>query len=250
MSETFVLVHGGFHGGWSWRRVADQLSAAGHRVFTPTQTGAGERAHLTDPSVDFEVYVADVLGLIEAEELSDIVLVGHSFGGHVISAIADRRPELVLRLIYLDGVMPLPGLMNGQMPEQWRDRIGTLITVNGTPCFPVPDPGYFGVVEPPDVAWLKRRLTPFPAHLIASRIELAHPIGNGRPRTYVRSLAPVYRAVAVQASQEYAAANFERFIDLPTGHDSMVTMPRDVSAILMKDVSAVSSPAVDRANLP
>lgn len=231
----FVLVHGGFHGGWSWRRLADLLTAHGHRVFAPTQTGAGERAHLLSPAVQFETYVADVLGVIEAEELGDIVLVGHSYGGHVISVIADRRPEFVRRLVYLDGVMPLPGLMNGKMPEQWQARSTTLIEVNGVRCFPVPDPGYFGVTEPGDAAWLRRRLTPFPAHLIAAKIELANPVGNGRPRTYVRSLAPLYRAVAVQAGQHYAAANFEDFIDLQTGHDSMVTMAQGIAAILTAD---------------
>ena len=238
MPATFVLVHGGFHGGWSWRRVADLLSAAGHRVFTPTLTGAGERAHLLSPSLDFEVYVADVLGLIEAEELSEIVLVGHSFGGHVISVIADRRPELVQRLVYLDGVMPLPGLMNGKLPEQWQERSDTLISVNGVPCFPVPDPSYFGVTESPDADWLRRRLTPFPAHLIAARIELDNQICNGRPRTYVRSLAPLYHSAAVQAAQDYAATKFEHFIDLPTGHDSMVLMPNEVAAILVNSVFA------------
>ena len=84
MSRTYVLVHGDFHGGWCWRRVADRLSGTGHRVFTPTQTGLGERRHLMSANITLDVFVEDVTKLLEAEELSDVILVGHSFGGRTV----------------------------------------------------------------------------------------------------------------------------------------------------------------------
>ncbi len=92
---TFVLVHGAFHGGWCWRHVADRLRATGAAVFTPTMTGLGERAHLLSRAVGIETFFNDVTGLIAAEELNDVVLVGHSFGGVVISGAADRIPDKV-----------------------------------------------------------------------------------------------------------------------------------------------------------
>src|SRR5579875_3323603 len=99
--RTFVLVHGAWHGGWCWSRVAAILRGRGHRVFTPTQTGLGERAHLLSRDITFDTFVQDVVGVFEAEELEDVVLVGHSFGGSSISGVVDRMPERVRRLVYL-----------------------------------------------------------------------------------------------------------------------------------------------------
>src|SRR5690349_3363976 len=107
--STFVLVHGAFHGGWCWRMVADRLRDAGGRVFTPTCSGLGERAHLLASGVDHRTFVKDVAGVIEAEELDDIVLVGHSFGGVVISGVAELMPDRIRHLVYLDSVIPRDG---------------------------------------------------------------------------------------------------------------------------------------------
>jgi pimeloyl-ACP methyl ester carboxylesterase len=111
MSEKppFVLVHGAWNGGWCWDRVRPPLEAAGHRVFTPTLTGLGERAHLRDPLPTLETHVQDVMGLIEAEALEDVVLVGHSWGGMVTTAVADRTKPKLRRLVYLDAAVPADG---------------------------------------------------------------------------------------------------------------------------------------------
>jgi pimeloyl-ACP methyl ester carboxylesterase len=105
----FVLVHGAWNGGWCWDRVRPPLEAAGHRVFTPTLTGLGERAHLRDPLPTLETHVQDVMGLIEAEALEDVVLVGHSWGGMVTTAVADRTKPKLRRLVYLDAAVPADG---------------------------------------------------------------------------------------------------------------------------------------------
>src|SRR5665213_2340899 len=94
--SVFVLVHGAWHGGWCWRRVADRLTARGHRVFAPTLTGVGERSHLADRSINLDTHANDVLNLLKWEGLTDVVLVGHSYGGMVISAVADRAPAGVI----------------------------------------------------------------------------------------------------------------------------------------------------------
>src|ERR1700712_5022755 len=104
-ARTFVLVHGAWHGGWCWSRVADRLRGAGHRVFTPTQTGLGERKHLLSKDITLDIFTSDIVNLIEAEELSDIILVGHSFGGNAISGTADAIPGKIRHLVYLDSLM-------------------------------------------------------------------------------------------------------------------------------------------------
>ena len=103
--KTYVLLHGAWHGGWCWRPVAEGLQARGHRVFTPTQTGLGERSHLLSRDITLDVFVADLANVFESEDLADVVLVGHSFGGLAISGVADRMPERILHLVYLDSLI-------------------------------------------------------------------------------------------------------------------------------------------------
>ena len=110
--RTYVLVHGAWHGGWCWRRVAPLLAAAGHRVLVPTLTGLGERAHLLTPETGLSTFARDVMAVIEAEEAEDVVLVGHSFGGVVVSMVADRMAERIARLVYLDATV----LRSGESP--------------------------------------------------------------------------------------------------------------------------------------
>lgn len=108
--QTYILLHGAWHGGWCWRSVADTLRARGHRVFTPTQTGLGERKHLLTPDITLETFVQDLLNVLEMEELTQVILVGHSFGGLAISGAADRAPARIRNLVYLDSVI----LQDGQ----------------------------------------------------------------------------------------------------------------------------------------
>src|SRR6202163_696893 len=104
-AQTFVLVHGAWHGGWCWSRVADRLRAAGHQVFTPTQTGLGERRHLLSQDITLDTFIKDIVNVIEAEELSNVILVGHSFGGWAITGRANAMPDKVRHLVYLDSLM-------------------------------------------------------------------------------------------------------------------------------------------------
>src|SRR5215469_2989589 len=106
---TYVLVHGGGHGGWCYRRVARLLRAAGHEVYAPSLTGLGERSHLLSPQVDLDTHIRDVTSLLHYEDLTDVILVGHSYGGMVITGIADRAADRVGRLVYLDAANPKNG---------------------------------------------------------------------------------------------------------------------------------------------
>jgi pimeloyl-ACP methyl ester carboxylesterase len=127
-SRTFVLVHGAWHGGWCWRRVADRLTAAGHRVFTPTLTGLGERKHLMCASITLDTHVQDVCNLIRFEELSDICLVGHSYAGMVVSLVAEAMEDRISSFVFLDAFVPEDGetpldLVSAQVQEGIRAAI-------------------------------------------------------------------------------------------------------------------------------
>ncbi len=130
VGATYVLVHGTWHGGWVWRDVADRLIAQGHRVFTPTCTGCGERLHLTGPEVGLETHIDDIVNVIEYEELSNVILVGHSFSGITITGVADRLRERIERIVFFDALVPRPGRMSGvtkdlatgEYPAWWRAR--------------------------------------------------------------------------------------------------------------------------------
>ena len=106
---TYVLVHGAYHGGWCWKHVANSLRNAGHEVYTPTLTGLGERAHLINPEIGLDTHVQDILGLLEYEDLHDAVLVGHSYGGMVITGVAEKCPERLAQLVFLDAFIPANG---------------------------------------------------------------------------------------------------------------------------------------------
>src|SRR5688572_27005781 len=108
-TRTYILVHGAFHGGWCWQRVARLLRAEGHVVHTPTQTGLGDRRHLLSGAITMDLFVEDITAVIEAEELQDVCLVGHSFGGGTVAGVADRMPERLRRLVFLDAGIPEPG---------------------------------------------------------------------------------------------------------------------------------------------
>jgi pimeloyl-ACP methyl ester carboxylesterase len=234
-NKTYVLMHGSWHGGWCWRLVADALRAEGHRVFTPTQTGLGDRKHLLSPGITLETFVADLANLFEMEELRDVILVGHSFGGLAISGVADRMPERIRHLVYLDSVI----LENGQRPidilpadvvESRRKLVAEKGNGVAIPAPPVTD---FGIPDDhPNAEWVRRHLTPHPFGTYESPLILANPVGNGRPRTYIQCTSPTY-APLERARQWVKRQQGWQWRDIATGHDAMVTEPAELARMLM-----------------
>jgi pimeloyl-ACP methyl ester carboxylesterase len=196
VSDTFVLVHGAWHGGWCWRRVARLLREAGHEVFTPTLTGFGERAHLLSADIGPDTLVQDVAGVLDSEELTDVVLVGHSFGALVALAVAGRVPERVRRVVLLDGLVVEPGEtgFDGLPPESAAARRAAAVAT-GDVAFPPPGGAAFGLAEPEDIAWVDRRLTPHPVRTYAEPFPMQAPLGGGLPVTYIACTDPAYPAV-------------------------------------------------------
>ncbi len=227
-------MHGGFHGGWCWSRVADRLAASGHRAYTPTNTGLGERKHLLSKEITLETFIEDILNVIDAEELERIYLVGHSFGGRTVAGVADRVPERIARLVFLDANAVVPGrsAMDGLSPAVRDERLDAARERNGGLAFAVPPAESFGVTIADDAAWLTRRMTPHPVSSYATPIRLDHPVGNGLPCTYIRCTQPFYPGV--DAGGAYAKSRPDwQYLEIATGHDAMVTAPEALTDLLL-----------------
>ena len=232
---NFVLVHGAWHGGWCWRHVAAQLRAAGHTVYTPTMTGLGERAHLLRADTGLSTCIDDIGAVILNEELDDVVLVGHSFAGPVITGVADRMPERLRQLVYLDAIVVGHGqsALSLFSEEVQRERRRTT-DVEGL-RMAIPDPAKFGVTDPMQVAWLHRRLTPHPLNADTEPLQLRHPPGNGVRKTYIAVTDPWYPPLEELRARLREQPDWE-WRELATGHDAMVTAPVALADLLCECV--------------
>lgn len=235
---TYVLVHGAWHGGWCWKTVAQILRAHGHRVFTPTLSGLGERAHLLSKAIDLGVFIQDVVNVLEFEDLSGVVLVGHSFGGLPITGAADRVPKRIRQLVYLDAVV----LEHGQTafsrlaPEIVAQRILQSNESSGGLSIPVPPASAFGVFEPTQMALLERNCTPHPLKTFDDPITLNGPVGGAIPKVYIQCIDPVYEPL--QASRDFVRAQDNwTWDEIETGHDAMISAPEALAAKLLRYAS-------------
>jgi len=158
---TYVLVHGAWHGSWCWKRVRKRLRDAAHQVFTPTLTGLGERSHLNSAAVSLSTHIADVFNLLRWEDLSDVILCGHSYGGNVITGVADRIPERIRTLVYLEAFVPEDGecLFDLHAPEHAQHMCLQAQTAgDGWNVPPIPAERFN--VNLRDAAWVNAQCTP------------------------------------------------------------------------------------------
>jgi pimeloyl-ACP methyl ester carboxylesterase len=236
----YVLVHGAWHGGWCWGKVAERLRAAGHRVFAPTLTGLGNRAHLIAPHVGLATHVEDVIATLEMEDLSDVVLVGHSFGSAVIGGVADARAHCIRRLVFLDSFLMQSGQSPfSQLPPEMVEArraaaIKTPSVFGETLAMPPPLPSVFGINDAKDAAWVASRLKPHPIKSYEDTLTLKRPLGAGRPTTYIACTNPTYQAIA-HARQWVKAQPDWIYRELETGHDAMILAPDALAEMLMRD---------------
>src|SRR5215475_6539467 len=181
---TFLVAHGAWSAGWAWKKIHPLMSAAGHRLFTPTYTGLGEREHLANPSNDLETHIQDVLAVIKYEDLRNIVLIGHSYGGMVATGVADRARERIAQLIYLDAFVPRDGQsLFDLQPAEERERMRELARSAGEGWRLPPNP------MPPDtpaadVAWAAPRRLPHPIKAFEQPLRLTGK-GPPPPRSYI-----------------------------------------------------------------
>lgn len=228
---TFVLVHGSFHGGWCWKKIAPKLRANSHTVYTPTMTGLGDRSHLAHPRAGLNLNIDDVVQQIEYEDLEEIILVGHSYGGLVISGVAEKCAERIAHMVYLDGYLPDHDQsawdITPDVKEPWEDAAES--AGNGWLVPPVDPAETYGVTDPADVQWLREKMEPTP--LLTHQEPLRTPDERAKdlPRTYIRCR----RYDAFREMARKAKRNGLRYHELDTGHDAMVTSPNELSSLLL-----------------
>jgi pimeloyl-ACP methyl ester carboxylesterase len=223
---TFVLVHGAWHGGWCWKKVVPLLQAAGHRVIALTLTGLGERAHLINPKIGLTTHVNDVLNTLEMDDLTDVILVGHSYGGLVISSVAARARSRIRRLVYLDALVPDAGQCGFDLnSQQFRQRLEAAAAEHGEGYKVAPNLEMLGVTDAADLAWLRPRLRPQP---IATFGEPAEAPTEQIPSTYILCTQFGFQNTAARCR-----AKGWPVLEIDCGHDAMVIKPRELADLLL-----------------
>jgi pimeloyl-ACP methyl ester carboxylesterase len=226
---TFVLVHGAWHGAWCWRRVARLLRTSGHDVFTPTLTGLAERSHLLNPAINVDTHILDVVNEMKWQELTSVVLVGHSYGGMVISGVAEKMEKAISSFVMLDAFMPEDGQSVVDMqPPAMREPV-LAAECAGATTLP-PRAAEFFKVNEKDRAWVDAQCTPQPIKCFLQKLTLTGARERIGKKTYIR--ASVYPSPYFDAGLASARAKNWRTYEVPCGHDVMLDMPERLAEIL------------------
>lgn len=233
---TYVLVHGGGHGGWCYQPVARLLRAKGHEVHAPTLTGLADKAHLLTADVGLDTHITDVARLIEYEDPGEVILAGHSYGGVIITGVADRVPERIAHLVFLDAAIPSHGeSLAGMAPALERLAAETRV-VDGVELGLWPESemtqAIYGLGDCALAEWARARLTPHPWRTFTEPLMLSDPDAVARiPRTIVNCPGTL-RARSGESLDRYHAA--ERVWEIDTGHDLMLTEPEATAEMLLR----------------
>jgi pimeloyl-ACP methyl ester carboxylesterase len=229
---TFVLVHGAWHGSWCWSRVRKTLLQQGHDVFTPTLTGVGERSHLLAEQVDLQTHILDVLNLIEWEELNDFVLCGHSYGGMVVTGVADRIPERLRSLVYLDAFVPEHGQSLADFAPVSGDQL-----VDGWKSTPI-SAELFGV-NVSDRSWVDRQCTMQSVACFRQPVQLTGGIPRLRDIHYLYASGWAGGESLFHPFYEKAKARGWKTSGIDCGHDVMIDRPDAVVTLLSNTLESV-----------
>ncbi len=231
--STFVLVHGAWHGGWCWSRVVERLWARGHRAYAPSLTGLGDRAHLFSGAITLTTHVEDVANLLRYEDLHDVVLCGHSYGGCVISGAIEREPHRVASAVFLDAFIPQNGesVFDIVPPEQRARQLEAIAAAGGVAIPPIPA-AHFRVNEA-DRPLVDARCVPQPAGTFGERIALTGARERIARRSFVRATA--YPSPTFDRFRAYAEDAGWNVYDVPSGHDVMLDAPGRLVEILLAE---------------
>ena len=235
MMTKFVLVHGAWHGGWCYDLVAQRLRSQGHDVYAPTLTGLGERSHLLNENIDLHTHIQDVLNVIKWQDLDQFVLCGHSYGGMVVSGVADVVPDKIANLVYLDAYVPRDGeSIWDYMGEERRQSLLRDARPYDGRAVAAPPPAHFGV-SARNQAWVASKMTPQPMLTLTQPIRLTGGYGAARKRVYVYATGPssmegFYPKLKDDPAWQVKATQ--------CGHDQMVDAPDEVAEILVQSVTS------------
>lgn len=248
---TLVLVHGAWHGGWCWQRVLTLLQAQGLAAHAVTLTGVGERAHLLSGQIRLSTHVQDVLGLIDTLELPRVLLVGHSYGGMVITGVADALlarasqgvangvlASCVAGLVYVDAVTPHPGesWSSRHTPDTVAARVALAHAQGAGVGIPPPDAAVFGL-DGADRDWVNRRQTPQPLGVYQDALHFDAAAVAALPRTFIDCVAPALPTIAAMRERVRSEPGW-LVHELATGHDPMVSAPEALAHLLVQAAAA------------
>lgn len=229
---TFVLVHGAWHGGWCWKKLTPLLRAAGHEVFVPTLTGMGERSHLINPQINLDTHIQDITNVLEYEDLHNVILVGHSYGGMVIAGVAAKAGERLAQLVYLDAFLP----DNGKALQDYAPPLAELVDAQGagwrlSSAWMGTPTEMFGVKNSVDLAWVTPRLGDQPYKTFTQPVQLATNPDKALKHTYIHlTKGPPFEEAAGRAKKQ----GFRFYELFAAGHDAMVTQPKELAKILFE----------------
>ncbi len=238
---NFLLVHGAFYGGWYWKRVAARLRAKGHEVWTPTLTGCGERHHLLTRETTLSTHIEDIVNVLRFEDLYNVILVGHSYAGVVITGVTDRARGRISALVYVDATVPENGQnASGQFPKENPSAESASFSLPDDQwLFPAVPPHVMGVTDPDDLQWVADKRLPHPMRSLLEPIRLSHGEPNHISRTFIHcrrqeALVQFFGANPLQASEEKAKREGFVWRELDTGHDAMITKPAELTDLLLE----------------
>ena len=228
---TFVVAHGAWSAGWAWKKMRPRLRERGHDLYTPSYTGLGERVHLASPSIDLDTHIQDVCGVLTMDDLRDVVLIGHSYGGMVATGVADRETRRIAQLVYLDAFVPRHGqsVFDLHAPEV-RDRMLHAAECDGEgwlvpPNPPPPD------TPAPDLAWMAPRRVPHPLATFRQPIRLAGEVDR-LLRTYIYCMRPGPGDVFRQFAQRARTEEGWQYREIDSSHNPHITAPDALAALL------------------
>lgn len=240
----FVLVHGAWHGGWSWWKVRRLLQEAGSDVFTPTLTGLGDRSHLSGPEVDLSTHIEDIVSVLELEDLTEAVLVGHSYGGNVITGVAERVPERLAHLVYMDGFVPKDGeslldLMSPAVRQEFDLRVqaegdGWFLPGRYAEPWATALRDHYGVTDETDLARMVPRMRSQPYKTFTEPLRVANKAAETLPRTYIRCTQYPNPALSRYAEVAQSPDSGWQYRELVASHDGMVARPRQLAELLLE----------------
>ena len=225
---TFLVAHGAWSAGWSWKKMHPLMSAAGHRLITPTYTGLGERDHLANPAIDLQIHIQDLLGVIKYEQLKDIVLVAHSYGGMVATGVVDRASDRIRKIIYMDAFVPtngqalmdlVPAAAAQHMREATKAGDGWRIPPNPIP----PD------TSSEDAEWIRGFRLPQPIKTFESPVRLTRAPQTPRAYIYCKRVATgdTFRPFLERAQSENWPVR-----EIDASHSAQITAPEELARLL------------------
>jgi len=238
--HTFVLVHGTWHGGWVWKYVRNILEDQGHRVFTPTLTGCGEREHLSSPHIGLETHIQDIINVIEFEDLENVILVAHSFTGVAITGVVDRMKERIKHICFFDALVPygdrmsgVPREADGSLAEYFVKRQAGFIDGYKMDLFTDYPLKMLLPEDHPKADWVRSKITTHPAKTWTDVLELKNGGWENTPRSFIHCTGQIF-AMSSEKMVGPARQPGWNFIELDIARDGMVTHPQIVADTFLK----------------